>query len=428
MADFAPSNSVDFVIDGSNVLLAKASRIGGAPSVRVIAALLSMLDANGKSFKVWFDKSIYHHVEGGGGDIDALRCLIDELNYHGLLSIAPRADPGIQADCLRFGAPVINGGDNNDSWRAPVPPIFRCRLSGMAGSELMVYVAPAGSGMKTFTQSVSKAFQFRGIQFPSLNAQDVPLDAGTSWAQQPKFKGRRVPGNLLVLALDASPSMDTPDTHDGRTRAAHLNEILKATIDGLSHSTIASNLQICVLSFSSDVILRTANDSGFLFSPLQDWQKAPLNDYLLGVERNGTNIRLALDRAADYIDGFRQSEVAQQLATKWKNATVVVLTDGQHYTSVDGGVETSKDIINHVFATLSRSENVCFGFLGLGEGADHESLTSWASEATLEQNEMARRKGVQLVPGRLYVKANNRDSNLTNVVRSFIDVASHRIG
>ncbi len=424
-----PTNSgasgVDFVIDGSNVLL--ANRVGGAPSVRIFSSLLSMLDSNGKTFKVWFDNSIFHHVESNGGDIDGLHRLVSELNLHGLLGMMPRADVGIQKDCHSFGAAVINGGDNNDSWPAPAPPIFRCRINLVGGKDLQIYVAPAGSGKKLFTQSINRAFRFRGIQFQALNANDLPPDAGTSWAPLPRFKGRRPHGSLLVLALDASPSMDIPDADGGKKRSAKLNEILKATISGLSDSGLASTLQICLLSFSSDVVLHTANDSGFVFSPLNDWQKAPLDDYLKGVNRDGTNIRLALDRAADYIDGFRQSEAAVQLAMSWKNATVVMMTDGDHKTIVNGALETSKEIINHVFATISRSENVCFGFIGLGDGADHESLGSWASPASDLQLHMAQNKGVALERDRLYVRASNSDSNLERVVRTFIDVASSRV-
>ena len=63
--------SVDFVIDGSNVVL--SNRVAGAPSIRAFTALLCMLDGEGKAFKVWFDNSIYHHVRDGGGDVEELK-------------------------------------------------------------------------------------------------------------------------------------------------------------------------------------------------------------------------------------------------------------------------------------------------------------------------------------------------------------------
>ena len=418
--------SVDFVIDGSNVLL--SNRVAGTPSLRAFAALLCMLDGEGRSFKVWFDNSIYPHVREGGGDVDELKRLIAELNHHQLLNMAPRADEGIQADCKRFNAPVINGGDKNDSWRAPAPQILRCRLNVVGGKELMVYVAPAGSGKKLFSASVSRAFQFRSLAYPALADAGSPPDIGTAWAPPPKFKGRRAPGSLLVLALDASPSMDAKDTFDGRTRAVQVGDIVRDSLAALTESNIGPNLLVCILSFSGDVILVPPGGEGFIFSPIQAWLRSPMPDYTSGITRDWTNIRLALDRAADLIDGFRQSDVAQQLAQNWKNATVVMLTDGEHKTKINGQPELSKDIVTHVFATLNRSENVSFGFIGLGDKADHESLIGWSTIATPQQLTIAARKGVQLVGQRLYVKANSQDSNLGHVVRSFIDLASSRVG
>lgn len=417
--------SMDFVIDGSNVLL--SNRIAEAPSVRAFAGLLCMLDGEGKTFKVWFDSSIYHHVRDGGGDVEELKRLIAELNLHQLLAMAPRADEGIQSDCHKFNAPVINGGDKNDSWRTPAPPIFRCRLNLVGGRELMVYVAPAGSGKKLFSASVSRDFQFRGLSYPALADAGSPPDIGVAWAPPPKFQGRRAPGSLLVLALDASPSMDARDTFDGRTRAAHVCDIVRDSLSDLMQSYIGPKMLVCILSFSGDVALITPGGEGFVFSPLQSWLTAPMPDYVSGIKRDWTNIRLALDRSADFIDGFRQSDLAQQLAMNWRNATVVMLTDGEHLIKVNGNDETSKDIVTHVFATLNRSENVSFGFIGLGDKADHESLIGWSTIATPQQLTLASRKGVQLIGQRLYVKANSRDSNLGHVVRSFIDLASSRV-
>lgn len=416
--------SADFVIDGSNVLL--SNRIGGAPSVRAFAALLSMLDREGRSFKVWFDNSIYHHVRDGGGDVEELNRLLAELRLHGLLDMAPRADDGIQSDCQRLKAPVINGGDKNDSWRAPVPPIYRCRLNVVGGRELMVYVAPAGSGKKLFSSSVSHAFQFRGLAYPALADSASAPDIGRAWAAPPKFKGRRKPGSLLVLVLDASPSMDATDTTDGRSRAAHVNAIVRDSLSALTESAVGPSLMVCVLSFSGEVAMLSPGCDGYTFSPLQSWLRTPLPDYVSAVTRDWTNIRFGLDQAADLIDGFRQSEVAQQLAMNWKNATVVMLTDGAHEVRINGQPESSKDIVTHVFATLNRADNVSFGFIGLGEKADHESLIGWSTIATPQQLKIAARKGVQLVGQRLYVKANSQDSNLNQVVRSFIDLASSR--
>jgi hypothetical protein len=419
-------STLDFVIDGSNVLL--ANRVGGAPSIRAFASLLCLLDAEGKTFKVWFDNSIYHRVREQGGDVEELKRLIAELNHHRLLDMAPRADEGIQADCQKFGAAVINGGDKNDSWRAPVPPIFRCRLYVVGGRDLRVSVAPAGRGKQLFSTSVSHAFQFRGLSFPSLADTGAPPDIGMPWARPPRFKGRNQPGSLLVLALDASFSMNATDTFDGRTRAAHVSEIVRDSLAALNASKInEAPFLVCILSFANDVSLVSPAGEGYVFSPLDNWIKEPIPDYTANVDRTATNIRLALDRAADLIDGFKESEVARQLSLRWDKATVVMLSDGEHLALINGNKETSKDIVMHVFATLNRSEGVSFGFIGLGDGADHLSLQGWSTLASPQQNRTAAARGVQLESGRLYVKANSRDSKLGYIIRTFIDLASSRV-
>ena len=413
---------VDFVIDGSNVLLSNC--LGGVPSIRGFAYLLSLLDQHQKSFSVWFDNSIYHHIENKGADVDELKRLIAELNSHRLLQMMSKADEGISNECRQFNAPVINGGDKNDSWPAPVPRIFRCRLNTVKNNELSIYVAPAGGGAKLFSGSLSPAFQFRGLTYGPLEQSSAPPDIGISWAAPPVYKGRGKPGALLVLVLDASPSMDTRDTFDGRTRAAHVQEIVHETLSGLCTSRIGANVMIAVLSFSSEVAVVPATDAGYVFSSLKSWSQVELPNYLQYVDRSGTNIRLALDKAADLIDGFRHSDVAQRLSLGWNEASVVMLTDGAHLAGTSTEPEHSNDILAHIFATLNRSENVSFGFIGLGEDADHGSLQGWSTLATPEQARVAQKKGVPLETGRLYVKANIKDLDSRSLIRTFIDLAS----
>jgi hypothetical protein len=110
----------------------------------------------------------------------------------------------------------------------------------------------------------------------------------------------------------------------------------------------------------------------------------------------------------------------------WDAATVVLLSDGEHNTEVNGKFETSGDIDDHVYATISRSENVSFGFIGLGASAKHDAMQTWATRATDTQREMATRMNIPLVGGSLYVKADAKNEHLDYVVRSFIDIASSR--
>jgi hypothetical protein len=59
-----------------------------------------------------------------------------------------------------------------------------------------------------------------------------------------------------VLALDASGSMDETDTYVGRTKHAHVNEILQITLQRLTKTQFASRLWVNSIAFSDEVVLR----------------------------------------------------------------------------------------------------------------------------------------------------------------------------
>ena len=67
----------DYVIDGSNVLL--ENKVDKKASVRLFAALLSMLDQKGLTYRVWFDESIFRHLAEKGGDEPAFKRLLENL-------------------------------------------------------------------------------------------------------------------------------------------------------------------------------------------------------------------------------------------------------------------------------------------------------------------------------------------------------------
>jgi hypothetical protein len=417
---------VDFIIDGSNVLL--GLRVKRVPSVRAFARLLAALDEKAMTYSVWFDNSVRSHLAGHPEEGRLFDALLKVLQGAALVNMAAHADTGIQNSCKEFDCPVINSSDNNTSW-AYQPTIYRCRLTANKSS---IFVAPAHSRNRILQANLDGSFNFRGLRFPvSATPGD---DAESPVVKMPHL--RRPPsqnGNLLVLALDASQSMDATDTYDGRSRTAHVNDILRKSIAELTTSAIAAQLYIAVLAFSSDVITLSPDDNGSIFSPVRDWRRwldSGLAAYETYVERAQTNIRLVLDRASDYVDQFRSSDEAPKLARKWTSAAVVTLTDGAHFLGDPERAETSQDILGHVFHTLNRSENIQFAFVGLGAHADHMSMTAWASEATERQKQVARLKSppVQLTDNRLYVKVDNADVNMGGIIRSFVDVVSGASG
>lgn len=414
---------MDFVIDGSNVLL--GLRLKRVPSVRALARLLAALDAANKSYRVWFDNSTRGHLATHREELELFNALLKTLQGAKLVQMAPHADSGIQRDCKEFGCPVINSSDNNDSWPFQ-PKIYRCRFGR---NREQLYVAPAHSPKRIVEVSLVESFDYRGLNFPATQAQATDEGAVVSVpsVRQPIQQN----GNLLVLALDASQSMDQTDTYDGRSRAAHVNDILRKSIEELYKSTIRNSLYIAVLVFSSDVVTITPESKGPTFAPVKDWSKwvtTWAGSYESVVPRAQTNIRLTLDRASDFLDQFRSSDEAPLLARRWTSAAVVTLTDGAHFLGEPEHAETSKDILGHVFHTLNRSENIQFAFVGIGADADDASMTAWASEATERQSQLAQRKNIELINSRLYVKVNNNDVNIGGIIRSFVDIVSGASG
>jgi hypothetical protein len=345
---------VDFVIDGSNVLL--GLRINRVPSVRAFARLLAALEEHAMTYHVWFDNSIRGHLAGHPQEANVFAALLQVLQKAELVNTAPRADTRIQQACKEFDCPVINTSDNNTSWTHK-PTIYRCRFTSNKAS---IYVTLAQSRDRILQALLDKSFFFRGLHFP-VSATSIGDDENPI-VEMPSF--RRPPsqnGNLLVLALDASQSMDATDTYDGRSRAAHVNEVLRKSFEELNKSSIASTLYVAVLAFSSDVIPLSPHGEGSIFSPVRDWYScinSGLAEYETYVERAQTNIRLALDRATDFIDRFRSSDEAPKLARQWPSAAVVILTDGAHFLGGPANPETSRDILGHVFHTLNRSEGI----------------------------------------------------------------------
>lgn len=94
------SDKLDFVIDGSNVILER--RISRTPSVRLFAALLHMLDQHRKTYKIWFDNSIRQRLQQRRANIGDFDTLLKVLESKQCVEMAPRADPRISTGLSTF--------------------------------------------------------------------------------------------------------------------------------------------------------------------------------------------------------------------------------------------------------------------------------------------------------------------------------------
>src|ERR1051326_4965849 len=159
-----------YAIDGSNVLL--GLRLNRKPSDRLFARLLHALRERGTDFQLFFDNSIQSHMtrEGLGTEWSNL---LSALHIAGIRpTFAARADRLIGTFCHTNGAWLLNSNDKIDSWRENERPsqIHSSRVHRNRNSLQLALIDDA-TGKFVFRASANEAFEFGGINFPSLSAQ-----------------------------------------------------------------------------------------------------------------------------------------------------------------------------------------------------------------------------------------------------------------
>lgn len=421
------SSQMMYAIDGSNVLL--GVRVNKKPSVRLFARLLQALREQGIAFQVCFDNSLKHHMarEGVAADWNAL---VGWLTAAGIEPTeSPRADDAIQELVRSHGAWVINGGDKVDSWRAKPQRMHRVRVRRNR-DQLHLLLIDDQSGSTVLQVPAHEPFDFGGIRFPALDSKAAVLE--NVIAPDSRFSKRQDEGILLVLALDASGSMNQLKSFDGRPKHAHLNEIVKSAIVRLKRAAIADGLYIAILRFESDVT-PLLSPTGALFCSVFDWfSSLETFDYLNGVTMRQTNIRLALQRAKELIQNtLADIESVRPLADEWR-AAVILITDGKHEVAradgsgvleSDADVGEALDIYEGVAGLVGRLDVGC---VGIGSDANLSLLDPIASPCTPRQRRLAATSGIDklLRNGRLSIHVDSENPAFSEAVRAFIDVAS----
>lgn len=416
-----------YAIDGSNVLL--GLRLNRKPSDRLFVRLLHVLRERGTDFQLFFDNSIQYHM-GREGLTSEWNAILAALNTAGInATFAPRADTLIEAFCRTHGAWVINSTDKIDSWNTRPSQIHRAKVHRNK-SALQLALIDDATGRFVFRASANEAFEFGGLHFPSLNAQQTVLESLI--APDSEYSSAAAEGTLLVLALDASGSMSETNSFDGRPKTAHLNEVVKAAITRLRNSRIGEGLYIAILRFENNVTPLLCS-TGTIFASVNDWF-ATLDkfDYLRGVTLGQTNIRLALQRSKElFQDTISDSDSVSALADNWR-AALVLVTDGKHYVQrADGTDETDDDVALqalNIHEGLSGliGGRIDVGCVGIGTDVNRNLLVNIASPCTPLQRGMAARAGIGnlLLDGRLCILVDSKSDKFGIAIRTFIDVAS----
>lgn len=429
--DLVSDVTMQYAIDGNNVLL--GLRLNMKPSCRAFATLMLLLQRSGAGIALFFDNSIERHMSEHGVASD-WKALVEALKAAGIVPVfAPHADPLIAQHCAANSAAVLNAGDKMDSWRVRPRTIHRARVQ-RSGAAAYISVIDDATSQLVVRARIDDAFSFGGQHFPALSEGSAGVAVPIAPYERP---GNPPEGTLLVFALDASASMASNTTFDGRTKIVHLNDIVKGVIARLRRSRIAEGLYIAVLRFENDVTPlapRALIDEG-TFAPVHEWfNMLDGFDYLKGVKLGHTNIRLALQRSKELIQDALADEQAERLATAWR-AAVVLVTDGNHVVQrSDGTTETDDDVAQQavlihegaVDSPLLIGGRIDVGCVGIGKDVNATLLGAIASHCTPVQKRMAALAGIgdRLVDGRLFLSVDSSDSRFHDAIRTFIDVAS----
>lgn len=416
-----------YAIDGSNVLL--GLRLHRKASTRLFARLVLALVERGDTVRVFFDASIERHMTAAGLGQDWL-ALKGALAASGTVpTFSPRADTNIETYCEGEKAAVLNSSDKMDSWRNRPGTIHRALAYRNRGT-LRIAVLDDANGKFVFTVPAHEPFELGGLSFSSLRDDAAALDPLI--AADTEGATADAEGTLLVLALDASGSMATTDTFDGRPKTAHLNDTVKQAIARLKASRTSEALFIAILRFENDVTPLPGVGGG-TFSSVHDLHASLADfDYLKGVSLGMTNIRLALQRSKELIQNtLADEESTSRLAHSWR-AAVVLVTDGNHVVQrPDGSRETDDDVATqaldiHQGLTGLINSRIDVGCVGIGTDINRDLLKNIASRCTPLQKGMAARAGIShlLLEERLFVVIDANDVRSSDAIRAFIDVAS----
>lgn len=416
-----------YAIDGSNTLL--GLRIDRKPSARLFCRLLLALKARNDELQIFFDDNV-RNIMAREGLQDDWTLLLQALRAEGMApTLAPRADPLIERACREQNAAVINSSDKMDSWNTRPTTVHRARAFRSRGG-LHVTLINDANGQFVLRAPAHEAFTFGGVQFPAMNVAEAVVERAFAPDRDAPLVTE---GILLVLALDASGSMTEKNSYDGRAKSDHLNDVVKGTLARVRAARISEGLYVAILRFENDVTPMLCPKTGTIFASINDWEPSvPSFDYLSGIRPGQTNIRLALQRAKEAIqEALADEESLAAVGDNWR-ATVVLITDGNHYVQrSDGTVESDKDVAEaalkiHMGAPNLIGGRIDVGCVGIGTDVNATMLSTIASRCTPQQLKMARIAGIadMLVGEQLFLKVDSSDRAFPEAIRTFIDVAS----
>ena len=181
--------------------------------------------------------------------------------------------------------------------------------------------------------------------------------------------------NLVAFVLDGSPSMEFTETPDGRPKADHLVDIVKAVLQRLHGSAVTASFRASFIYFNSQV--HTEKDSERTYFTLDEALQRLQNpvEVMNRVNpRGGTAIADSLAKVrTEVLNSFR---AADDLPDK-RYSTVFLFTDGKE------NVRSKEDVLEE--AGKLKMEGVKIATISFGSDADVELLQNIASDLSEKQ-------------------------------------------
>lgn len=200
---------------------------------------------------------------------------------------------------------------------------------------------------------------------------------------------------LLVFVLDGSGSMDYNDTYDKRSRAEHLCELLRATLERLARSSRRSAYRVNFVYFSDGVYVEEVG--GRKYFTLDEALQLLKNPVQVAGGRS-TWIAGGLRKALEIIEEFERDESLPER----KKVTVFLFTDGaENVEGKDAVRRYANEIKAHRLAPILATVS-----FGTEQETDKDLLKSIASEASDRQKRHLKIAGVishLTDPNRLFI-------------------------
>jgi Mg-chelatase subunit ChlD len=187
---------------------------------------------------------------------------------------------------------------------------------------------------------------------------------------------------LLIFVMDGSGSMTETKTLDGREKADHLYDIVKAVLDRLSKSTKEPNFRVAFIYFSEEPHVETVKNAKYF----------KVNDAIRVLKKSTdvagggkTAIADALEKANEIIEEFKNDPGVPQK----RYATVFLFSDGLE------NIKKREDVEEAAMKIKNKTDISTFlATISFGTDADEELLRKIASQASDLQRTVLDREGV----------------------------------